>query len=813
MPVSPNIENEIAAAIEAQRKGAFEEAVLAFRQLRKQISAADQCYEELVLAQSKLYKRMGRTQESAQILLELRNFTETKFSQLHPKTAKVVRLQALSLEEAGEAVAAQSGYQLAFYIWLQLMTGPRPLQSEDHHVLFSDNRQQMPEPSAVYAELQTLLINQEPATQEHLDLCMADYLSELSMLSARFVSIHFGHELSRYALYHLDKIPTSMVFSAPDCLPNYAQLCKDTGNAEQAIEVLAKYLDCLDQQFGEFHDLGIELSTSLAQCFAELKTANHCQASFERALSAIKNINGDDSHPDFFKTQCLFGEAALRLGDYGGAEKQFKGALRIAKQLEHFDKQTYVKALYFLGQSCLAQRQFQAAETFLGNGASDCAQYFGSENVQIADFFDKLADVYQQQRRFSKTATMLERSLHLKLIKWTGDHEEVRRTRRLAALAYRKCGRYLDAESVLKRLISDAHPNSKKEQSELFQSELELGKIFRRQGRFSTGDKHLRTCLERVEDTFGFASYEASEVLLELAYCSMAHNRFDQAEKFARRVSSNLDNRIDDSSTKNIVIKSRVILAFSQFYRGNKQSCEQLLLETVALSKQVPTINIESILHAIESLCEFYAASEQSQQAAPFLAELETVVRKASPHSDLNQELMYARVLEMKGKLQAANNDCESAINSFRKAIATREYCLERSHPSIAVNLAAIGLMYEKTCRYDIAESYLQNALQMMERTLGPHHKILADTLIQLAAILSSRDRTSDAVALSERALKIYESVPPSNTPVVYTALGELAAAFDRTRRRDLANAVSEQLKQCSLFILNAHPYLKTENS
>lgn len=56
--------------------------------------------------------------------------------------------------------------------------------------------------------------------------------------------------------------------------------------------------------------------------------------------------------------------------------------------------------------------------------------------------------------------------------------------------------------------------------------------------------------------------------------------------------------------------------------------------------------------------------------------------------------------------------------------------------------------------RLEAAEPMLRKVLELREKVVGPNHPDVSDSLINLAALLNSRGRYSDALPLLDRSLE-----------------------------------------------------------
>ena len=76
-------------------------------------------------------------------------------------------------------------------------------------------------------------------------------------------------------------------------------------------------------------------------------------------------------------------------------------------------------------------------------------------------------------------------------------------------------------------------------------------------------------------------------------------------------------------------------------------------------------------------------------------------------------------------------------------------------HPSVAIDLNNLAILYDGQRKYNEAEPLHKQALSIWEKTLGPDHPHVASGLESYANLLEMTDRAHEAAELLERAKAI----------------------------------------------------------
>ena len=97
--------------------------------------------------------------------------------------------------------------------------------------------------------------------------------------------------------------------------------------------------------------------------------------------------------------------------------------------------------------------------------------------------------------------------------------------------------------------------------------------------------------------------------------------------------------------------------------------------------------------------------------------------------------------------------------------------------------MSVLGIYLHFKGLYNEAEYWLNQALEIFEKSLGQNHPNVATSLNNLAELLRSTNRLSDAEPMYRRVIKIFEKSLGQNHPNVATALNNLAELLRASNR------------------------------
>jgi CHAT domain-containing protein/tetratricopeptide (TPR) repeat protein len=127
------------------------------------------------------------------------------------------------------------------------------------------------------------------------------------------------------------------------------------------------------------------------------------------------------------------------------------------------------------------------------------------------------------------------------------------------------------------------------------------------------------------------------------------------------------------------------------------------------------------------------------------------------------------------GLLYLHMGDCRTAERLLEQAREIRRRVPGEEHPDYAVSLNNLARLYEDQGRLEQAEPLFQQAWEILERALGADHPTSAITLSNLSALAHCQRDYEQAEALCVQALEVRRRVLPPDHPDVALSLNNLA--------------------------------------
>ena len=221
--------------------------------------------------------------------------------------------------------------------------------------------------------------------------------------------------------------------------------------------------------------------------------------------------------------------------------------------------------------------------------------------------------------------------------------------------------------------------------------------------------------------------------------------------------------------------------------------------------------------------------SAAERNVAPGRYEIKIIALRG-PTAD-ERSLEEARRLSEESRNLRQNGKYGEALLLAERSLAIREKTLGPDHREVADSLHALASLYDDKSDYKKAEPLNLRALAIREKMLGPDHPDVAKTLNNLAWIYGVREDYAKAESFYRRSLAIQENALGKNHPDVASTLNDLALLYYEkgdydqsilTNQRVLAireemlgpddSGVAKALNNLALVYLKKGDYAKAES-
>ena len=267
-------------------------------------------------------------------------------------------------------------------------------------------------------------------------------------------------------------------------------------------------------------------------------------------------------------------------------------------------------------------------------------------------------------------------------------------------------------------------------------------------GNYSAALVQAQTLEPMIRASHGVQSANYVIALPHLAQCFMNLNRYSEAEPIYQQAIS-----INDalpSPNRNLAVALRAELGGTYESQGRLGEAEALLRQALSMADQTPNLPADTKGEIFNNL---------------------------------------GNVLTVEGRYHDAEQ-------MHRQSLAVYENTPMHAYAAAAMQNLGIALLREG--RFAETEVLFKRSLSIREQVLGPNHKEVAQSLINLGSLLGDVEgRDQEAIALYQRAVSILQATLGTENDDLAMALGNLAVSYKRVGQ--YADAEKMQLQALTI--------------
>ena len=152
--------------------------------------------------------------------------------------------------------------------------------------------------------------------------------------------------------------------------------------------------------------------------------------------------------------------------------------------------------------------------------------------------------------------------------------------------------------------------------------------------------------------------------------------------------------------------------------------------------------------------------------------------RQAAELVPADEKSTLAEYLNFEGIVWLDAGQYTKAQTPLERALDIREKTLGAEHSDVATSLNNLALLYKTQGQYAQAEPLYQRALHIYKKALGAEHPDVATSLNNLAELYRTQGQYVQAEPFYQRALHIHEKALGAEHPAVATSLNNLAVLY-----------------------------------
>lgn len=233
-------------------------------------------------------------------------------------------------------------------------------------------------------------------------------------------------------------------------------------------------------------------------------------------------------------------------------------------------------------------------------------------------------------------------------------------------------------------------------------------------------------------------------------------------------------------------------LAYLYKNQGKLAAAETMCLSGLALQQKAYDPNHPYVAHTLRILCEIYRRQGRYEPAASALEHAMTIIRDVGRADDLELapfKVDMARLLAAQGDLTRAESYYQEAINIIEARYGPKHFYTAK----VLTSMAELCVLQE---RYVEAEALMARALPIQEKIFGPDHDFLVPAWLIVSRIYMADGDLVNARILLDKSLKTIENHSDSEDEPPHPNLADVLESLVQLHHRMGNTAEADKLTQ-----------------
>ena len=452
-------------------------------------------------------------------------------------------------------------------------------------------------------------------------------------------------------------------------LNNLANLYREQGRYREAEPLLAQALEISHRVLGEDHPNTATSLNNLANLYRDQGRYREAEPLLAQALEIRCRALGED-HPNTATSLNNLAVLYRDQGRYGEAEPLLAQALEINRRVLGEGHPDTATSLNNLAGLYYAQGRYEDAEPLLAQALEICRRALGEDHPSTAQSLNNLAGLYDSQGRYEEAEPLYSQAL------------EIRR-----------------------RLLGEDHP-------ETAQSLNNLAGLYYARGRYEDAEPLLAQALEITRRVLGEDYPDKASSLSSLAFLYDSRGRDEDAEPFYSQVLE-ISRRLLGEDYPDTTTSPNNL---AELYRdqGRDEDAELLYSQVLEISRRLLGEDHPSTAQSLNNLAFLYQSQGRYGEAEPLYLQALEIRRRI-----LGED--HPETVKVRESLENLRRDYGKVESLYNLAIKISR-ALGDDHPHAANSLNNLAEFYRDQGRYGEAESLYTQALEILEKRLGPEH-------------------------------------------------------------------------------------------
>ncbi|MDX1902719.1 MAG: tetratricopeptide repeat protein [Thermonemataceae bacterium] len=537
--------------------------------------------------------------------------------------------------------------------------------------------------------------------------------------------------------------------------------------------------------------------------------AEKAEISYKKCLD-IRRKHLGVQHPDYIKTIDKLAQLYTATGKQNEANKllaQLKkdqnkpDATTENNTAAGKDSPEYAKTLTNQAVSQMQTKKWKEAEKNL----LEALAIYQKNKIESPDFATT-ANLYalliSQKGKYKEALPLFEKSYEIRKKSFTENNPLSQEVMLNLAVCYEETKQSKKAKDILEALKVSFEKTNKTEDKKYIEVLAVLGRFYLNEKELTKAEQVLQIALEK-EKKQADNTVLYPQLLNDLARLAFMKQDYTAAENYARLANEFAQEKFGKNTPEyaNSLFNLGGILQKEQ---KNAQA-EKIYQQSLQLLKQIKQEKSDLFLQVQSNLANLYASEKRYDQAI----KIYTQVLPQQKLAEENQQVYWQNLANLA--------DCYVALQKYKEAKPIYEELINieaatqsEDYPQWLMNL---GAFYHETGKYQEAEAFFEQSLQIYQNNLSNQNDEYIEALENLANLYKNQGRYTDSERLYQQALATCKTNFGENHPVYINLENDLANLYKSLGRfEDAEKIYQKNLQNASKQGENTAAYAKLLN-
>jgi CHAT domain-containing protein/tetratricopeptide (TPR) repeat protein len=443
----------------------------------------------------------------------------------------------------------------------------------------------------------------------------------------------------------------------------------------------------------------------------------------------------------------LLGGLLGRRKEHVRAEDFYRKELEIRERNPGLASDALALVLFNLGETLWFNKAFDQAEAFLQRAVALEEKLKGPQHPRLAFLLTELGFMLNAGGKAAAAEGHFKRALEIGEKTFGSDHANLVSTLNFLGKAFADQGKMADAESCYSRALSIAEQQFGKDSPRAAIPLANLAAHHYSRKKFPQAEALYRRALKLKEAQFGLNHLEIIVPLVSLAHTLFAQRIYDEAEILYRR---SLQIREQVLGKDHVDVAKSLISLGGYLFSIRPAQAEALFLRALEIQEKALGPDHLEVANTLERIGQVYGNDDRTlDKAEPYFRRaIDIREKKWGKGSDPNINLAY---------LLIDRKRFEEAEDIMRKVLDGHIKKSGRVHYEVARSLDGLGHLFYRWEKYDKAEPFFREAIEIWKQVEGPFSSAVAGEMDYLAAAYQKMGRFEPALATLQETMGLYE--------------------------------------------------------